>query len=48
MDPKIAILFLLIGAVIALSHLGEANPRRLRRQLIAWRWREIMPARRRS
>lgn len=48
MDPKIAILFMLIGAVIALSHLGDANPGRLRRQLIVRRWRGIMPSRRRS
>jgi len=47
MDPKITILFMLIGAVIGLSHLSEENLDRLRRQLADWRWREFVPGRRR-
>jgi hypothetical protein len=48
MDPKIALLFLLIGSVIGLSHLSDENLGRVRRQLEAWRWREFMPGRRRA
>ena len=48
MDPKIALLFLLIGAVIVLSHLSDENLGRMRRQLVNRRWREMMPLRRRS
>jgi hypothetical protein len=48
MDPKITILFLLIGAVIGLSHLSEESLGRMRRQLLNWRWREFVPGRRRS
>ena len=33
MDPKIALLFLLIGCVIGLSHLSDENLGRVRRQL---------------
>jgi hypothetical protein len=47
MDPKLTILFLLIGAVIALSHLNEENLRRMRRQFVSRRWREFVPLRRR-
>ncbi len=43
MDPKLAILFMLIGAVIGLSHLSEANLTRMRRQLVRLRWRDIGP-----
>jgi len=48
MDPKLAILFLLISAVIGLSHLNDDNLDRVRRQLIALRWRELVPGRRKS
>ncbi|HEY6023682.1 MAG TPA: hypothetical protein VIV34_05825 [Pseudolabrys sp.] len=48
MDPKIGLLFLLIGTVIVLSHLSEENLNRVRRQLAGRRWREIMPRRRRA
>ena len=48
MDPKLAILFMLIGTVIGLSHLGEANLIRMRRHLIRLRWRDIGPGRRKS
>jgi len=48
MDPKLTILVMLIGAIIALSHLNEENLGRMRRQLVGRRWREMMPLRRRS
>ncbi len=47
MDPKIALLFLLIGSVIGLSHLTDENLGRVRRQLAPGRWRVFMPGRRR-
>ena len=47
MDPKLTILFMLIGAVIGLSHLSEENLDRLRRQIVDRRWREFVPRRRR-
>jgi len=46
MDPKIALLFMLIGSVIGLSHLSDESLGRLRRQFAARRWREFMPKRR--
>jgi hypothetical protein len=48
MDPKIALLFLLIGSVIGLSYLSDENLGRVRRQLAARRWREFMPGRRKA
>jgi hypothetical protein len=48
MDPKLALLFILIGSVIGLSHLTGENLGRLRRQFAAGRWREFMPKRRRA
>jgi hypothetical protein len=48
MDPKLAILFMLIGAVIGLSHLSDANLTRMRRQFIRLRWRDFAPGRRKS
>ncbi len=48
MDPKIALLVMLIGAVIGLSHLSEENLGRMRRQLAERRWREFVPGRRRA
>jgi hypothetical protein len=42
MDPKLALLFLLIGAVIGLSHLGNETPNVMRRQLIDRRWRDLV------
>jgi len=47
MDPKIALLFLLIGSVIALSRLSDDSLGRVRRQLAERRWREFVPRRRR-
>jgi hypothetical protein len=48
MDPKLTLLFMLIGAVIGLSHLSDENLGRMRRQLVRRRWREFMPGRRKS
>ena len=48
MDPKIALLFVLIGTVIVLSHLSNENLARARRQLADLRWREFVPRRRRA
>lgn len=48
MDPKITLLFMLIGCVIGLSHLSDANLDRVRRQLAARHWREFMPRRRKA
>lgn len=48
MDPKLTILFMLIGVIIGLSHLSEENLGRMRRQFADRRWREFVPLRRRS
>jgi hypothetical protein len=48
MDPKLTILFMLIGMVIGLSHLNDENLGRVRRQLVRRRWREFVPGRRKS
>lgn len=47
MEPKIAVLFILIASVIGLSHLKEDFVGRMRRHLGEGRWREILPRRRR-
>jgi hypothetical protein len=39
MDPKLAILVLLIGTVIALSHLSDDKLANVRRQFALWRRR---------
>ena len=46
MDPKLTLLFLLIGAIIGLSHLNEDNLVRMRRQLVVRRWRQFGRVRR--
>lgn len=46
MDPKLTLLFLLIGTVVGISHLSEENLTRMRRQLVDRRWREFVPVRR--
>jgi hypothetical protein len=48
MDPKLTMLFLLISGVITLSHLNDENLDRVRRQLLARRWRNLVPGRRKS
>ena len=42
MDHKLALLFMLIGAVVVLSHLTEENVARMRRQLIDRQWRHFV------
>ena len=46
MDPKITLLFMLIGSVIGLSRLNNTNLDRVRRQFAGRQWREFMPRRR--
>jgi hypothetical protein len=46
MDPKLALLFLLIGAVISLSQFDSERASRMGRQLLTWRWRTLVPRRR--
>ena len=46
MDPKITLLFMLIGSVIGLSRLRDVNLDRVRRQLADRQWREFVPKRR--
>jgi hypothetical protein len=48
MDPKLAILFMLIATVIGLSHLTEENLSSMRRQFMDRNWREFVPMRRKS
>jgi hypothetical protein len=48
MDPKLAMLFLLIGTIIGLSHLNEDTVARMKQQFALKRWREMVPARRKS
>ena len=48
MDPKITLLFLLIGAIIGLSRLSDESLLRMRQQLADGRWREFMPGRRKA
>jgi len=42
MDPKLTMLFVLIGAVVVLSHLTDDNLTRVRRQLVDRRWRNFV------
>ncbi len=42
MDPKLTLLFLLIGAVVGFSHLGDETLRRSWRALFSRRWREFV------
>ena len=46
MDPKITLLYMLIGSVIGLSRLRDVNLDRVRRQLADRQWREFVPRRR--
>lgn len=47
MDPKLTILFMLIGGIIVLSHLGDGGLSRMRRQFSGRNWRGLVPGRRR-
>lgn len=40
MEPKLALLFALIGAIIALSHLDDDRITRVKRHLAVWRRRK--------
>jgi hypothetical protein len=42
MDPKLTLLFMLISAVVVLSHLTEDTIARVRRQLFDGRWRQFV------
>ena len=42
MDPKLTMLFVLIGVVVVLSHLTDDNLMRMRRQLVDRRWRNFV------
>jgi hypothetical protein len=46
MEPKLAMIFVLIGAVIALSHLTEEKLAGLKQRLAPGHWRKFRPARR--
>ena len=45
MVPKLTILFMLIGSILALSHLGDGTFGRIRRNLERRNWRELVPGR---
>jgi hypothetical protein len=47
MDPKLTILFMLIGSIVILSHLGDTTHRRMRRQFSVRQWRDRVPGLRR-
>jgi hypothetical protein len=46
MDPKLALLFVLIATIVGLSHASERRP--FQRQTAVLRWRRLLPLRRRS
>ena len=46
MDPKLTLLFLLIGVIVALSNLSDERLARMGRQLIDRRWRKFVRIRR--
>jgi len=48
MDPKLTMVFLLIGAVIALSNLDDETLDRLKSLLDRRAWRGFVPGRRKS
>jgi hypothetical protein len=48
MDPKLALLFVLISSIIGLSHLNDDNLGRWRRQFASRSWREFLPGLRKS
>jgi hypothetical protein len=48
MDPKLAMVFLLIGTIIGLSHLSRENLTKLKRDFGGQRWRNSAPKRRKS
>lgn len=46
MDPKLALLFVLIGTVVGLSHMTER--RETAREQVSRAWRKLRPAGRRA
>ena len=48
MDPKLAMLLVLISAIIALSHIDEETLARAKQMVAQRRWRELVPAWRKS
>ena len=48
MDTKLTVLFMLIGSIIALSHLADGTFGRVRRQLLVRNWRHLVPGRRKA
>jgi len=46
MDPKLTLLFLLIGSIVSFSHLNDEALARMTRQLVRRDWRDFMPRRR--
>ena len=46
MDPKLTVLFLLIGTIIGLSHLNCEKLSKMKRRFDGQRWRGMMPRRR--
>jgi hypothetical protein len=43
MDPKLTVLFLLIGSIIGLSHLSCENITKIKSEFYGQRWRGIVP-----
>ncbi len=48
MDPKLALLFMFVATVIALSHIGGERARTMQRLSIRSQWRAFVLLRRRS
>jgi hypothetical protein len=48
MDPKLTVLFVLIGTIIGLSKLDDEILGRMKNQLVRRSWRGIVPGRRKS
>ena len=48
MDPKLTVLFLLIGTIIGLSRLNYEDPTKMKRGFDGQRWRGTVSRRRKS
>jgi hypothetical protein len=48
MDPKLTMLFLLIGTIIGLSHLSRETLGKMKSEFESRRWRDIVPRWRKS
>jgi hypothetical protein len=42
-DPKLTVLFLLIGAIIGFSHVTRENPTKMKIEIGSRRWLGIVP-----